>query len=118
MKMTRFTLALAGVLMVAPACVGAQQMDPGMSGMTGMQHGATAAEVQGTGVVKAIDMAKGTIALQHEAIAPIGWPAMTMAFRVASSELLKTTKVGDTVQFGLRPAGMGGTVTSITQVKP
>jgi len=33
--------------------------------------------------------------LQHEAIAVIGWPAMTMAFKVASPDLLKVAKVGD-----------------------
>ncbi|HEV2679175.1 MAG TPA: copper-binding protein, partial [Rhodanobacter sp.] len=52
--------------------------------------------------------------LQHEAIAAIGWPAMTMPFKVASPELLKDAKVGDKVRFTLHPAGMASTVTSIT----
>lgn len=113
MKMLRLTLALTGMLMVIPTYVGAQPMDPDTSGMTGMQNDAEAAEVQGTGVVKAIDVTKGTITLQHQPITAIGWPAMTMAFKVASPDLLNAVKVGDKVQFGLRPAGMDSTITSI-----
>lgn len=86
--------------------------------MPGMQHGAKAAEVQGTGVVKAIDMATGTFTLQHEAIPSIGWPAMTMAFKVATPDLLRAAKVGDTVQFTLRPVGMAGTITLIKPARP
>lgn len=82
---------------------------PGMAGM----HEATPADVQGVGVVKAVDTAKNTITLQHEAIAAIGWPAMTMPFKVASPELLKHVKVGDKVQFTFRQASTGSTVTAI-----
>lgn len=66
------------------------------------------------GVVKAIDTARGTITLQHDAIATIGWPAMTMPFKVASPDLLDHMKVGDKVKFTLHPAGMDSTVTLIT----
>lgn len=90
----------------------AQQVGSSTHDMTGM-HEAESANVRGVGVVKAIDAAKGSITLQHEAIAAIGWPAMTMPFKLASPGLLKHVKVGDKVQFGLRPAGMASTVTSI-----
>jgi len=107
------TRTLTGALLAISGVVAAQQMDPNMPGMAGM-HDTKPAEAQGTGMVKAIDTAKGTITLQHEAIASIGWPAMTMPFKVASPELLKQVKVGDKVQFTLHPAGMASTVTSIT----
>jgi Cu(I)/Ag(I) efflux system protein CusF len=110
-------LALAGTLIAAPAFASPQQMDPNMPGMTGMQHDAKPAEAQGVGVVKSIDTAKGTITLQHEAIKAIGWPAMTMTFKVASPDLLKGVKVGDRVQFGLHPADMDSTVTSIKSMQ-
>lgn len=64
-------------------------------------------------MVKAIDAAKGSITLQHEAVAAIGWPAMTMPFKLASPDLLKHVKVGDKVRFALHPAGTDSTVTSI-----
>lgn len=113
MKKHLLTLALTGVLIASSSVVVAQQMDPNMPGMAGM-HDTQPADAQGLGVVKAIDTTKGTITLQHEAIAAIGWPAMTMPFKVASPELLKHVKVGDKVKFTLHPAGMASTVTAIS----
>jgi Cu(I)/Ag(I) efflux system protein CusF len=110
MKMHFLTLALTGALIATSSAAAAQQMDPNMPGM----HDAQPAAAQGVGVVKAIDASNGTITLQHEAIAAIGWPAMTMPFKVASPELLKHVKVGDKVKFTLHPAGMDSTVTSMT----
>lgn len=112
MKKPCITLAITAALIVAPAFANPQQRDPAMPGMAGM-HEATPVDVQGVGVVKAIDNAKGTITLQHEAISSIGWPAMTMPFKVASPELLTRAKVGDRVQFTLRQAGAASTVTAI-----
>ena len=117
MKKHFIILALTGALIAASSVAATQQMDPTMPGMAGM-HDTQPADAQGVGVVKAIDTAKGTITLQHEAIAAIGWPAMTMAFKVASPDLLKTARVGDKVQFTLHPAGMDSTVTSIKPVQP
>ncbi|HEX7325683.1 MAG TPA: copper-binding protein [Rhodanobacteraceae bacterium] len=65
---------------------------------------------QGTGVVKAIDTANGTVTLHHHAIAAIHWPAMTMTFKVDPSSPLKRVKVGEEVTFTLRTDGMYGTV--------
>jgi Cu(I)/Ag(I) efflux system protein CusF len=113
------TPMLAAGIMAAAICASSfaadQSMDPSMPGM---QHDARQAEAQGHGTVKAIDVAKGTITLQHDPIASIGWPAMTMPFKVASPDLLKAAKVGDRVQFTVRPAGMASTVTSIKPVQP
>ncbi|MBZ0134426.1 MAG: copper-binding protein [Rhodanobacter sp.] len=112
MKKPCITLAIAAALIATPVFANPQQMDPNMPGMAGM-HEATPADVQGVGVVKAVDTAKNTITLQHEAIAAIGWPAMTMPFKVASPELLKHVKVADKVQFTFRQASTGSTVTAI-----
>ncbi|KAA0068513.1 copper-binding protein [Rhodanobacter sp. T12-5] len=112
MKKHFITLALACTPLVAPAFVAAQQMDPNMPGMAGM-HDTQPANAQGVGVVKAIDTTKGTITLQHEAIAAIGWPAMTMTFKADPPALLQKVRVGDKVQFTLHPAGMASTVTAI-----
>jgi len=117
MKKQFITLAITAALFTAPVFANPQQMDPNMPGMAGM-HEATPADVQSVGVVKAIDTAKGTITLQHEAIAAIGWPAMTMPFKVASPELLKHVKVGEKVQFAFRQAGAASTLTSIKAVQP
>lgn len=103
-------IMLAAALAAPAAFAATPQMDPNMPGM---QHEANPTDAQGVGIVKAIDTAKGTITLKHQAIASIQWPAMTMTFKVASLDLLKAAKVGDTVNFGLHPAGMDSTVTSI-----
>ena len=59
------------------------------------------ADVQATGVVKAMDVKAGTVTIAHQAISALGWPAMTMAFRVASPALLDKAAVGRKVQFTL-----------------
>lgn len=102
---------LAALLLGTTAMATPQTADTQvMSHMPGMQHGN---EAKGVGIVRAIDPARGSITLQHQAIAAIGWPAMTMDFKVASPALLKTARVGDTVRFSLHPDGMDSTVTAI-----
>ena len=116
MKKSFITLAITAVLTTGPLFANPQQMDPNMPGMA-EKHETKPAAVRGAGVVKAVDIAKGTITLQHEPIAAIGWPAMTMPFKVASPELLTHAKVGDKVQFTLRQAGAASTVTAIRPVR-
>ncbi|HET6806447.1 MAG TPA: copper-binding protein [Frateuria sp.] len=103
------TIALILCLAVAPAFAGPLQMDPHMPGM---QQNARPTEAQAIGVIKAIDLKQGTITLQHQAIPAIGWPAMTMPFH-ATPEVLKQAKVGEKVQFTLRPDGMNSVVTAL-----
>lgn len=111
---TRLPFIIAMTAAVLSSVVAAQDM----TNMPGMSHATAPAEGQGVGVVKAIDPTKGTITLQHEAIASIHWPAMTMAFKTASPDLLRSPKVGDKVQFTVRPNGMDSTITAIKAQKP
>ena len=113
MKKYVFTLACASALALAATAAFAQQMDPNMPGMAGMQT-TKPTQAQGVGIVKAIDTVKGTITLQHQAIAAIGWPAMTMTFKADPPALLQKVKVGEQVKFTLHPAGMASTVTAIS----
>ncbi|HEX5352700.1 MAG TPA: copper-binding protein [Rhodanobacteraceae bacterium] len=73
---------------------------------------------QGTGVIEAIDTVKGTVTIKHQAIASIGWPAMTMTFKADPPSLLKNVKVGEKVSFTLHPDGMKSTVTAIEPARP
>ncbi len=100
------------------------QMGKGMqnsSGMQGMRMGKNMPcanqTAQGTGVIEAVDTAKGTVTIKHQAIASIHWPAMTMTFKANPPSLLKHVKVGEKVNFTLHPAGANSTVTAITPVK-
>jgi Cu(I)/Ag(I) efflux system protein CusF len=117
MKKPLVTLVLTGALLATSVMAAAQQMGSATHAMADM-HDAGPADAHGVGVVKAIDATQGTITLQHEAIASIHWPAMTMPFKLASPELLKHVKVGDRVRFTLRPDGMASMVTSIELAQP
>ena len=57
---------------------------------------------QGRGKVVAIDVKSKHVTLNHEPIAALGWPAMTMGFTVKDSKQLGKLKVGDTVSFDLK----------------
>jgi Cu(I)/Ag(I) efflux system protein CusF len=67
----------------------------------GLVGAAAAADVQGTGVVKAVDAREGTVTIAHQSIKALGWPAMTMAFKVTNPVLLDKAAVGRKVQFTL-----------------
>ncbi len=62
---------------------------------------------QGVGVVRAIDLPGGSVTLQHGPIAALGWPGMTMPFKVKSATALKALKVGQTVAFTVQDADAG-----------
>lgn len=70
---------------------------------------AATAAIEGVGVVTAVDPVAGTISLDHEAIAVINWPAMTMQFRAENPAILEGVAVGDRVSFELK----SGTETSV-----
>lgn len=88
-----------------------------MQDMQGTTQGAQVT-AKGMGVVKAVDTARGTITIKHQAIAALHWPAMTMTFKAADAELLKKVKAGEKVSFGLHAKGMKGTVIWIKPVQP
>ena len=54
---------------------------------------------KGQGSVDGIDLAAGTVSLNHDAIESLRWPAMTMEFKVANPSLLKDLKPGAPVAF-------------------
>lgn len=74
---------------------------PGQSG------NARTADVTATGVVQSIDKANGKIKLTHDPIAALGWPKMTMYFRLKDSALAEQVKAGDKVEFSLEKSAAG-----------
>ncbi len=71
-----------------------------------MMHGAS------TGIITAIDAAKGTVTLDHHEIEALKWPAMTMSFS-AKPDQLTGFRIGDKVTFEIDWDGQKGTVTKI-----
>lgn len=63
---------------------------------------ATAKMPKGRGKVIEIDAKSGKLTLAHEPIEDLGWPAMTMGFKVKDSKQLEKLKAGDEVEFDLK----------------
>jgi RND family efflux transporter MFP subunit len=61
--------------------------------------GAPSVGHHGRGTVDSVDAKDGTVSLNHEAIASLKWPAMTMEFKVANASLLQGLKPGTPVTF-------------------
>jgi Cu(I)/Ag(I) efflux system membrane fusion protein len=82
---------------------------------TGLTDTSTMADktVTGSGVIRAINSAQGTIKLQHEPIEALGWPSMNMDFQLAGDVSLNGLNVDDRVMFTLEAVGDRYRITSI-----
>jgi RND family efflux transporter MFP subunit len=70
---------------------------------------------RGQGTVDSVDAKAGTVSLNHQPIASLKWPAMTMEFKVANPSLLKDLQPGAAVAFEFVERQPGEwVVTSIT----
>lgn len=65
------------------------------------QTAAAPQSAEGEGAVTAIDAQAGMVTLNHGPIASLGWPAMTMTFRVQAASVLQGVSVGQRVHFTL-----------------
>ena len=65
------------------------------------------------GRIEAIDPTSVTIS--HEPVPAIGWPAMTMTFRVADPALARGYRKGDRVRFGFDQPTEGPTLRRIAR---
>ena len=76
--------------------------------------GATASSTaHATGVVKKVDAGAGIVTIAHDAIPAIGWPPMTMGFRVTEKKLIGKLAVGQKVEFDFAMSGKGYVVTGV-----
>lgn len=57
---------------------------------------------KGRGKVIDVDPKSNHVTLNHEPIAELGWPSMTMGFKVKDSKQLSNLKAGDEVEFDLK----------------
>lgn len=57
---------------------------------------------RGRGKVVEVDAKTGKLILDHEPIKALGWPSMTMGFKVKDNKQLDKLKVGDAVEFDLK----------------
>ncbi len=73
-------------------------------------EGANEPGIAGRGVVKKIMPEEHSVKLEHEAIAELDWPAMTMNFEVMATVDLEQLRVNDQIHFSLLKAPEGGFV--------
>lgn len=67
----------------------------------------------GSGIVKSVDKAKGTVTLAHGPIVALHWPAMTMSFNVKDASLFDRLTVGKQVDFTFNEESGGYVVISV-----
>lgn len=101
MKRTNFCLsAVLFALVTTPVLADMHQHDMNHNGMQISADGSMAANGHtGSGVVNKIDLQHNKINLTHGPIASLGWPGMTMDFKVKDAALLKGLKPGQQVTF-------------------
>lgn len=80
----------------------------------GMNHAAmqaaqhkTSAMHHAEGTVNSIDLEHGKINMTHGPVKSLGWPGMTMDFRVKDNAILKDIKPGQKVKFEMVKDGEG-----------
>lgn len=106
-------LGLAGGALAADGMAGMSGMD--MKGMPMQADGQSAGGTDRAltdAVVKQVDASTGMVTLQHGALANIGMPAMTMAYKTATPALLDEAKAGAHVK--VRVENIHGNPTIVT----
>ena len=103
--MRKFITLMGGVFMMLAMKVQAAEMQHDGHGQM-MDMSAKAQVIEGTGIVKHIDMDAKKITIDHQAIPAIGWPAMTMRFTFSEpTEAIKQLKEGEQVNFSFVQQG-------------
>ncbi len=124
MRTSNLVMLLAAPLALA-ACDSGQKAEPidemstdemSMEGhdMSAMDESEGTKTASAIGTVTAIDAEAGTITVDHEPVAELGWPEMVMAFD-AGGELRAGIAVGDVIEFTVKSNEGGNTITAMTK---
>jgi Cu(I)/Ag(I) efflux system protein CusF len=97
MSMKSVTCAVLALALAAPAAA----QDSAHPAPAAPTSPAASGTVEGVGVVRAVNPRSRSITIDHEAIPSVGWPAMTMGFKVADPALLLGIQPGAKVRFQL-----------------
>jgi len=60
------------------------------------------------GIITSVDPSNGLVTIQHEPIAEMGWPAMTMAFKLARPSMARGLRKGLRVSFAVQTKQQAG----------
>ena len=103
---------LLAALFVTPTVFAGDMADMKM----GDTEAAAVQSAQTTGVVNAIDAAKGKVTITHEPVPSLNWPAMKMGFKI-KPELSSNLVVGQKIDFDFVMEGRTAVITKIVAAK-
>ena len=84
-----------------------------MPGMAPKSTGAPSGPLTGTGVVRGIDKANGKMRVTHDPIEAMGWPKLTLFFKLKDTALADRVGDGDRVQFSLETSASGYVISDL-----
>ena len=84
-----------------------------MPGMAPKSAAAPAGPLIGTGVVRSVDKANGKVRLTHDPIDAMGWPKLTLSFRLKDNALADRVTDGDSVEFSLEKSASGYVISDL-----
>jgi Cu(I)/Ag(I) efflux system periplasmic protein CusF len=94
----------------------ASAQSDGMRGMDmkGMDKGSKKSQSHhAVGTVKSVDAAKGTVTLNHEPVASMNWPAMSMTFKAKDKKMLQHVKPGQKLEIDFQQQGKDHVITKV-----
>ena len=97
-----------------------QAVGPDSTAPSAANEGAPSAQPSGqvhSGNGDITELSGESVTISHGPVESIGWPAMTMTFRVPSADMLQGLNVGDPVDFQFQQAGEQYVLTSITRAQ-
>jgi Cu/Ag efflux protein CusF len=110
-----FWLSLVGIVSMSAAGIG-QAAPIGAAALRIVAVDVAVAQeqpVSATGVVQQVKPEEGKVKISHDPIAALGWPKMTMYFRVKDKAALQGVGPGDRVRFELEKDAQGLAITRI-----
>ncbi len=108
-------LSLVGIISMGAAGIG-QAAPVGIAALRVIAADAALAQespVSATGVVQQVKPEQGKVKIAHDPIAALGWPKMSMYFRVKDKALLEGIAAGDKVRFEMEKDAKGLVITRI-----
>jgi Cu(I)/Ag(I) efflux system periplasmic protein CusF len=109
-------LFIGAAPMAAAQTGGMKGMDMKDMDMKGMDRGGKQAQAKShraVGKVKSVDAAKGTVTLDHEPVATMNWPAMTMTFKAQDKKILEAVKPGQKLEIEFEQRGKDHVITKV-----
>ncbi len=104
-------LGLVGVIGMGMAAIGHAAPPAAAPAQIAAADAPSASTVAAAGVVQQVKRDEGKVKINHEPIPALGWPQMSMYFRVKDKSVLDGIAAGDKVRFELEKGATGMVIT-------